>query len=82
MRSDVCHVAGFVVSAVTSGVERLGALLSATPGFLVHAQDGATGRLVVTLETDSVEDQEARFAWMRSLHGVQAVDLVYHEVST
>lgn len=75
------HVAGFVVSAAVSGVEELGALLSATPGFVVHAQDGATGRLVVTVETDSVEDQEARFVWMRSLRGVQGVDLVYHEVS-
>lgn len=75
------HVAGLIVSVVTTGVAELGALLSATPGFMVHAQDGATGRLVVTLETDSVEDQEARFAWIRSLRGVQGVDLVYHEVS-
>jgi nitrate reductase NapAB chaperone NapD len=52
--------------------------LEAMPGVHLHARDNGTGRIVVTLETASIDEQEAQFAWVRTLRGVRAVDLVCH----
>jgi len=52
--------------------------LAAVPGLQVHAEDARTGRIVVTLETASIEGQETQFAWVRALREVRSVDLVCH----
>jgi nitrate reductase NapAB chaperone NapD len=72
------HVAGLLVSAAPGQLRDVVRHLSAAPGLQVHARDDTTGRIVVTIETASIDEQEAQFAWVRTLCGVRAVDLVCH----
>ena len=72
------HIAGLLVSAVPGQLGDLVGQLAVVPGLQVHARDDVTGRVVVTLETDSINEQEAQFTRVRTLCGVRAVDLVYY----
>ncbi|MEQ1897060.1 MAG: chaperone NapD [Vicinamibacterales bacterium] len=76
------HVAGLVVNAAPADVERVENLVSAQPGFVVCARDVSTGRMAVTLETGSVDEQEAGFAWLSALPGVRTVSLACHHIDS
>lgn len=72
------HVAGLLVSVVPGEIRHVMRHLSAAPGLQVHARDDITGRIVVTIDTASIDEQEAQFEWVRTLPGVRVVDLVCH----
>jgi nitrate reductase NapAB chaperone NapD len=72
------HIAGLLISAGPGRVTDVVRSLGAVPGLEVHAGDDRTGRIVVTLETASIEEQEAQFARVRTLREVRAVDLICH----
>ena len=74
----VLHVAGLLVTAVPGELSDVVRQLAAAPGLQVHARDDATGRIVVTMATASIDEQEAQFAWAQTVCGVRAVDLVCH----
>lgn len=76
---SVLHVAGLLVVASTPQLDAVARQLSALRGVTVHGADAATGRLVVTVETDSMEAQQAVFAAVSRLPGVGAVSLVCHQ---
>ena len=76
--SHTFHIAGLLIRAAPGRVADVARNLAAVPGLQVHAEDKRTGRIVVTLETASIEEQEAQFAWVRTLREVRAVDLVCH----
>jgi nitrate reductase NapAB chaperone NapD len=75
--SHAFHIAGVLISAAPGRVADVSRNLAAVPGLQVHAGDNRTGR-IVTLETASIEEQEAQFSWVRTLREVRAVDLVCH----
>lgn len=72
--SHAFHIAGLLISAAPGRVADVARDLAAVPGLHVHAGDNRTGRIVVTLETASIEEQEAEFARVRTLREVRAVE--------
>ena len=76
--SHTFHIAGLLIRVAPGHVADVARNLAAVPGLYVHVEDTRTDRLVVTLETASIEEQEAQFAWVRTLDEVRAVDLVCH----
>jgi nitrate reductase NapD len=54
--------------------------LSALPGVRVHQQDPATGRLVLTLEAASIDDEIEGLRRIQRLPGVASAELVYHRL--
>lgn len=76
--SHAFHIAGLLITAAPGHAADVARKLVAVPGLHAHAWDDRTDRIVVTLETASIEEQEAQFAWVRTLREVRAVDLVCH----
>jgi nitrate reductase NapAB chaperone NapD len=56
------------------------AALQTVPGVEVHHHDAATGRIVVTQETEATADPEREMKRLQELPDVVRVDLVYHYV--
>lgn len=54
--------------------------LDGEPGVEVHVREHQTGRLVVTVDTPTLREQEARFKAISGIPGVCSVDLVCHYV--
>ena len=72
------HVAGLLVSTHPAELAAVEQRLSLLPGLAVHGSDPDSGRLVVTIETDSLEEQETLFAGVSRVPGVWTVSLVCH----
>jgi nitrate reductase NapAB chaperone NapD len=72
------HVAGLLVAAHPAELAGVARQLAARPDTEVHAADEAAGRLVVTVETASVDGQETAFREISALPGVAVVSLVCH----
>ena len=73
------HMAGLVVGAVPGLLSSCVAQLRALPGVTVHDAADPT-RIVVTLETNDVQGQEAGMAVIQALGSVTHVALVYHYI--
>lgn len=73
------HVSSLVVHGTGAHLPAISAAIAALPGAEVHASDG-TGKLVVTLETASEAEIAHRIDEIRTLEGVLAASLVYHQV--
>lgn len=69
---------GIVVCTRPDRLADLALSLSDLPGVQVHQRDTATGRLVVTLEAGSVDDEIRGLRQIQSFPGVVSADLVYH----
>lgn len=74
------HVAGLLVVVQPGSLEEIANLIGESPGAEVHIREPETGRLVVTLETPSLREQEAGFKAIANMPGVWSVDLVCHFV--
>jgi nitrate reductase NapAB chaperone NapD len=74
------HVSGLLVAVQPGHLDAVARRLADQPGIDVHVRDLDGSRLVVTLETPTLESQHAAFATLASLPGVAAVDLVCHYV--
>jgi nitrate reductase NapD len=72
------NVAGILVRTRPSHLADVATILSRLPGVEVHHQEAATGRLVVTLETTTIEAQETGLTSIQGLVGVVGAALVYH----
>jgi nitrate reductase NapAB chaperone NapD len=76
------HVSGLLIAAYPGRLEEVAQGVAMVTGAAVHARDEAGGgRLVVTLEGESLDAQQATCAWLVGLPGVAAVDLVCHYVA-
>jgi periplasmic nitrate reductase NapD len=73
------HVSSLIVHGRPERVAAIGAALRGLPGVEVHAV-GPTGKMVVTLETESQSDIVARITEISLLDGVLSAVLVYHQV--
>ncbi len=74
------HVAGLLVVVRPECLEEVARLIGGSPGAEVHVREPQTGRLVVTVDTPTLREQEARFKAISSISGVCSVDLVCHYV--
>jgi nitrate reductase NapD len=71
---------GIVVRTQPARMADLVPELSALPGVRVHQEDPATGRLVLTLEATSVDEEIEGLRRIQRLPGVVSADLVYHRL--
>ena len=74
-------VAGLLVRTLPADLPAVTARLSALAGVDVHHEEGATGRLVVTLETADIDDEHEGLERVRREAGVISAELVYHYVA-
>lgn len=79
--SGYYSVAGLLVRTLPGDLPAVTARLSALAGVEVHHQEGATGRLVVTLETADIDDEQEGLDRVRRETGVISTELVYHYVA-
>lgn len=70
------HIAGVVVYAQPAQLDSVRSCIDLVPGAHVHASDG-TGKLIVTLETESTKRTLDIMDAIRALPGVIDVVLVY-----
>lgn len=71
-------IAGILVRTRTADLAALTKGLSALPGVEVHHREPESGRLVITLETASVDDQRRGLDAVRRQTGVISAELVFH----
>lgn len=73
-------IAGVVVRTRPEALSEVTARLAGLPGVDVHHTEAATGRVVITLETDRPDHEQAHLERVRLEPGVLSADLVYHYV--
>ena len=73
-------VSGVVVCARVDDLSQVTARLAGLPGVDVHHLEAATGRAVITLETNGGDHEEACLERVRREIGVISVELVCHYV--
>lgn len=72
------HVSGLLVTVRPGHLDSVERRLATLPGVAVHVRDDAGGRLVITLETPSLEGQQDGHAAMAGLPNVLSVAMVCH----
>jgi nitrate reductase NapD len=72
------NVSGIAVHVVPSRLEEGVCLLGALPGVEVQFADAARGRIVVTQEAESTEEQEEGLRRIQALPGLVSAELVCH----
>jgi nitrate reductase NapD len=73
-------ISGVVVRSRHEDLADVASRLARLPGIEVHHLEASTGRVVITLETDSSDQEETRMACVRRDPGVLSAELVYHYV--
>jgi len=73
-------IAGVVIRSRLAEVSQVAVCLAGLPGVDVHHVEASTGRVVITVETDGHDDDEARLERVRHEPGVLSAELVYHYV--
>ena len=73
------HLSSLLVHAAPTAADAVVAGLEALPGVELHARE-PSGRLIVTVETESEAGLAERMAAIRALDDVYAVSLVYHHI--
>jgi nitrate reductase NapAB chaperone NapD len=74
------HVSGLLVAVQPGYLDAVERRLAGQPGLDVHVRDLDGSRLVVTLESRTLESQQAAFAALAGTPGVMAVNVVCHYV--
>ena len=72
------NLSSIVVHVAPSGLEEGVRRLEALPGVEVPFMDAARGRLVVTQESETTEEQEAGLRRIQALPGLLSAELVCH----
>jgi nitrate reductase NapD len=78
--SGPAAISGVVVRSRHEDLAAVAARLAHLPGIDVHHLEEATGRVIITLETESSDQEEARMESVRRDPGVLSAELVYHYV--
>jgi nitrate reductase NapD len=73
---------GIVVRVRPAALAELAPGLSELPGVRIHQQDTDSGRLVLTLEAESVDEEIEGLRQIQRFPGVISADLVYHRLPT
>lgn len=72
------HYSGILVHARRESIYDCVRQLTHCPGIDVYTADPATGRVVVVLESGTIEEQEAGLGRVQALSHVVSAELVYH----
>jgi nitrate reductase NapAB chaperone NapD len=72
------HYSGLLVLCDPSSTEACVGHLNRCPGVDVYVTEDGSGRIVVVLETETLEEQEAGLRQVQALPFVRAAELVYH----
>ena len=72
------HYSGILVSCRPPSIYDCVRELSQLRNVDVYSTDPATGRIVIVLETESVQEQESGLRHVQALDHVIAAELVYH----
>lgn len=73
-------IAGVVVRSRADDLPQVAARLAGLPGVEVHHLEASTGRVVITIETEPHDHEEARLERVCREPGVLGAELVYHYV--
>ena len=71
---------GILVHTEPGDLASLAETLDRLPGTRVHQQDPATGRLVLTLDAPTVNDEVDGLRRIQQVPGVVSASLVYHRI--
>jgi nitrate reductase NapD len=75
---DIVSISGIVVVVPPNRIDECASALRALPGVDMHHRDTRSGKLVVTLETDSVEAEVEGLKRIKTLPHVILAEMVYH----
>ena len=75
-------VSGILVNASPGDLTALAEELGSLPGVCVHYRDDATGRLIVTLDAASLNEEVEGLRRIQRIDGVVAADLAYHNLQS
>ena len=71
---------GIVVRADPKGLAEVADRLVALPGVQVHQRHAESGRMVLTLEAGTPDEEVAGLRRIQTVPGVVSADLVYHRL--
>ena len=71
---------GIVVQADPSGLAEVAERLVGLPGVQIHQKHPETGRMVLTLEAGTGDEEVAGLRRIQKVPGVVTADLVYHRL--
>ena len=77
--SAECHIASLIVYARSEQRDAVAVELNRIEGLDIHAID-PTGKLIITLETDSEADILDCISRIQGIAGVLGANLVYHQI--
>ena len=72
------HYSGLLINCEPASIEACARELAQYPGVDVYCADEHGGRIVVVLETETLDEQESAFRCFRELPNVRGAELVYH----
>ena len=72
------NVSGILVVVPAAETDRSIEKLAALPGVDVHHVDPATGRIIVTQEAESIDDEVGGLKRIKALSGVILAEMVHH----
>lgn len=71
---------GIVVRADPAGLAKVADRLNDLPGVQVHQKHPESGRVVLTLEAGTADEEVAGLRRIQTIPGVVSADLVYHRL--
>lgn len=72
------HYSGLLVRCDPDTIDACRDELTACPGVDIFTSDAGTGRIVIVLETRTLEEQETGLQHVQALRTVRTAELVYH----
>ena len=75
---DAINISSVLVLAPLGQVTATTRQLAELPGVEVHFTDSATGRIVATLETSGVEDQQVGLRRIQALPHIIQAEMAFH----
>lgn len=79
---EEAHISSLVVYCAAATAENIKITLDALPELEVVLVDTATGKLVVLTETQTMNDIKDLIAHIQHIHGVLAVNMIYHHAES
>jgi nitrate reductase NapD len=75
------NLSGILVVAAPGRLAEVAGQLARLPGVQVHQHEAATGRMIVTQEAASVDDEVEGLKRIKAMPGVALAEMVYHYVA-
>lgn len=79
---EEAHISSLIVYCAAAMAENIKTTLDSLPELEVVLTDAATGKLVVLTETETMNDIKNVIAHIQRIHGVLAVNMIYHHAES